>query len=75
MFPGIDGFHWTVAHVVFLSLFFAVVVTILTTVVSAVWRTTRDFRDQSRNRVVLEVGLCGVAGVRPALPPRTCRAE
>jgi glycine cleavage system H lipoate-binding protein len=44
MFPGIDGFHWTVGHVVFLSLFFAVVVTILTTVVSAAWRTTRDFR-------------------------------
>jgi len=44
MFPGIDGFHWTVAHVVFLSLFFAVVLTIIATVVSAVWRTTHDFR-------------------------------
>ena len=44
MFPGIDGFHWTVAHVVFLSLFFAVVMTIAATVVSAAWRTTRDFR-------------------------------
>lgn len=44
MFPGIDGFHWTVGHVVFLSLFFVVVVTILTTVASAAWRTTRDFR-------------------------------
>jgi Glycine cleavage H-protein len=44
MFPGIDGFHWTVGHVVFLALFFAVVVTILTTVASAAWRTTRDFR-------------------------------
>ncbi len=44
MFPGIDGFHWTATHVVFLSLFFAIVVTILTTIVSAVWRTTRDFR-------------------------------
>jgi len=44
MFPGIDGFHWTVGHVVFLSLFFAVVVTILTTVASAAWRTARDFR-------------------------------
>jgi len=44
MFPGIDGFHWTVGHVVFLALFFAVVVTILTTVVSAAWRTTRDLR-------------------------------
>lgn len=44
MFPGIDGFHWTVAHVVFLSLFFAIVVTILATVVSAAWRTAHDFR-------------------------------
>lgn len=44
MFPGIDGFHWTVGHVVFLSIFFAVVVTIFTTVLSAVWRTNRDFQ-------------------------------
>lgn len=44
MFPGIDGFHWTVAHVVFLSLFFAVVVTILTTVVAATWQAARDVR-------------------------------
>ena len=44
MFPGIDGFHWTVGHVVFLSLFFAIVVTILATVVSAAWRTAHDFR-------------------------------
>ena len=26
MFPGIDGFHWTFGHILFLSLFFAVVV-------------------------------------------------
>lgn len=44
MFPGIDGFHWTVGHVVFLSLFFSVVLTIFATVVSAAWRTVRDFR-------------------------------
>ena len=44
MFPGIDGFHWTVGHILFLSIFFAVVLTILTTVLSAVWRTRRDFR-------------------------------
>ena len=46
MFPGIDGFHWTVGHVVFLSLFFAVALTILATVGSAAWRTARDFRDR-----------------------------
>jgi hypothetical protein len=44
MFPGIDGFHWTVDHVLFLSLFFAVALTILTTVLSAASRTLRDFR-------------------------------
>jgi hypothetical protein len=44
MFPGIDGFHWTFAHILFLSLFFAVALTILVTVVSAVLRTARDFR-------------------------------
>jgi hypothetical protein len=44
MFPGIDGFHWTIGHVVFLSLFFAVVSTIFATVVSAAWRTLCDLR-------------------------------
>jgi len=43
MFPGIDGFHWTLGHVLFLSLFFAVALTILITVASAAWRTSRDF--------------------------------
>jgi len=45
MFPGIDGFHWTVGHVVFLALFFAVALTVITTVASAAWRTAKDFRD------------------------------
>lgn len=44
MFPGIDGFHWTFGQVLFLSLFFAVVLTIFATVTSAAWRTRRDFR-------------------------------
>jgi glycine cleavage system H protein len=44
MFPGIDGFHWTFGHILFISLFFAVVLTIVMTVASAAWRTTRDFR-------------------------------
>jgi len=47
MFPWIDGFHWTVAHILFLSLFFSVVLTILTTVVFAAWRTTHDLRGHS----------------------------
>lgn len=44
MFPGIDGFHWTFGHVLFLALFFAVAVTIFATVTFAAWRTNRDFR-------------------------------
>jgi hypothetical protein len=46
MFPGIDGFHWTLGHVLFLSLFFAMALTILITVASAAWRTNRDFRSE-----------------------------
>jgi glycine cleavage system H lipoate-binding protein len=44
MFPGIDGFHWTVGHIVFLALFFAVVLTIVATIVSSAWRTANAFR-------------------------------
>ena len=44
MFPWIDGFHWSAGHIIFLSLFFAVVLTILATLVSAAWRTFSDFR-------------------------------
>lgn len=44
MFPGIDGFHWTFGHVLFLSLFFAVAATIAMTVASAAVRTARDVR-------------------------------
>ena len=44
MFPGIDGFHWTFGHILFLALFFAVALTILLTVASAIRRTARDFR-------------------------------
>lgn len=46
MFPGIDGFHWSFGHVLFLSLFFAVALTIFATVTSAAWRTMRDFRSR-----------------------------
>ncbi len=44
MFPGIDGFHWSFGHILFLSLFFAVALTILATVISAAWSTVCDFR-------------------------------
>jgi len=44
MFPGIDGFHWSAGHVIFLSLFFAVVMTIAGTVVAAAWRAVLQVR-------------------------------
>lgn len=44
MFPGVNGFHWTFGHILFLSLFFAVVLTILATVVRAAWHTARRLR-------------------------------
>jgi len=44
MFPWTDGFHWTATHVIFLSLFFAALLIILSTFVSGVWRTVGDFR-------------------------------
>jgi len=44
MFPGIDGFHFTFGHILFLSLFFAVALTIFFTVAAAIRRTVRDFR-------------------------------
>jgi hypothetical protein len=44
MFPGVDGFRWTFGHILFLSLFFAVGLTILATSIRAVIHTIRDFR-------------------------------
>ncbi len=43
MFPGIDGFHWTAGHIIFLCLFFAVAITIFATAASATIRTMRAF--------------------------------
>src|ERR1051326_6891060 len=42
MFPWVDGFHWTFGHILFLSLFFAVVLTIAATVCFALRRTLHD---------------------------------
>src|SRR6476469_3530398 len=44
MFPGINGFHWSFAHILFLALFFGVVLTIVATILSALARVVRDFR-------------------------------
>jgi glycine cleavage system H lipoate-binding protein len=45
MFPGVDGFHWTVGHVLFLSIFFAVVLILALTVLHAALRTASEFRN------------------------------
>jgi Glycine cleavage H-protein len=44
MFPWTDGFHWTATHIIFLSLFFAALLTTLSPFVSSLWRTAGDFR-------------------------------
>jgi len=54
MFPGVDGFHWTVSHILFLSLFFAVAMTIAGTVLSAAWRTARDFHRHQATQLCWE---------------------
>jgi len=46
MFPWVDGFHWTMGHIVFLSLFFAAVLVIGSTLVSALLWTASDFRSR-----------------------------
>jgi glycine cleavage system H lipoate-binding protein len=45
MFPWTDGFRWTLNHIIFLSLFFAVVTTIVATVISAARRTAQDLHE------------------------------
>ena len=50
MFPWNDEFHWTAGHIIFLSLFFAVVLTILTTLVAAIWHTVSEFRENRAAR-------------------------
>jgi len=70
MFPWTDGFHWTPNHVVFLSLFFAVVSTIVTTVVFAIRRAARDLNSNSA------VELCWKSDFAELLESeRACRHE
>jgi hypothetical protein len=46
MFPWVDGFHWTVMHVVFLTIFGLVLLTVLATFLWSLFRTVSDFRAQ-----------------------------
>ena len=54
MFPGIDGFHWTVGHVLFLMLFFAVALTILWNGCFRSVAHRARLSESSSNRFVLE---------------------
>jgi glycine cleavage system H lipoate-binding protein len=41
VFPGVDGFHWTFGHVLFLTIFFGVLLVVGITVVLAALRSSR----------------------------------
>lgn len=44
MFPWVYGFHWSPGYLIFLGVFFTVAVAVVSTVVLALWRSFRDFR-------------------------------
>jgi hypothetical protein len=44
MFPGVDGFHWSATHIIFLSAFGMVLTTLLVTLTIAAFRTVRSIR-------------------------------
>ena len=44
MFPWVDGFHWTVVHIVFLTTFGLVLITVLATFAWSLFRTASDLR-------------------------------
>jgi len=46
MFPWVDGFHWTVMHVVFLTIFGLVLLTVLSTLLWSLFRTAGDLRSR-----------------------------
>ncbi len=46
MFPWVDGFHWTFGHILFLTLFGLVLVTVGATVLTAMVRTVLSMRRQ-----------------------------
>ncbi|MFI5096975.1 MAG: glycine cleavage system protein H [Candidatus Acidiferrales bacterium] len=70
MFPWIDGFHWSVLHIVFLTLFFAVVLTILSTFLLAVRRTATDFRAHRATEICWRVNFAELPKAE-----RRCRHE
>jgi len=51
MFPWVDGFHWTVMHVVFLTIFGLVLLTVLATFAWSIFRTASDLRSHRATEV------------------------
>lgn len=51
MFPGVNGFHWTMGHVLFLSIFFTVLTVVMTTVLLAVRRARRAMLNGRTGRI------------------------
>lgn len=51
MFPGVNGFHWTFGHILFVSIFCMVGLVILTTAIVAAYRSWRDARLNREPRI------------------------
>jgi len=51
MFPWVDGFHWTVMHVVFLTIFGLVLLTVFSTFAWSLFRTASDLRSHRASEV------------------------
>ena len=70
MFPWTDGFRWTINHVVFLSLFFMVVTTIVTTVIFATRRSVHELQEHSGAEICWKSAFAELAE-----SDRSCRHE
>jgi glycine cleavage system H lipoate-binding protein len=70
MFPWVDGFHWSPGHIIFLSVFFAVLLTIVSTFAAAAWRTVSDFRAHRAIEMCWRMNFAELPGAE-----RRCRHE
>jgi len=46
MFPGVNGFHWTAGHIIFISLFMTVALIVAATMTMGILRSMRDARQR-----------------------------
>ena len=70
MFPWVDGFHWSPNHIIFLTLFAGVVLTIASTIARAVWRTSTDFQTHRATDMCWQLNFKELPEAE-----RTCRHE